>query len=57
MDKRQVDLMKKIAEEATNVLAYGAMGDDRIVDRVGYALNIIKDLISFMEKDREKQRG
>ena len=57
MEKRQVELIRKIAEEALYALAQGASGEQQAQGRAWAAYNNIKDILSLLEKELQESKG
>lgn len=57
MEKRQVELIRRIAEEALYALAQGAASDQQGQGHAWVACNNIKNIISLLEKELQASKG
>lgn len=54
MEKRQIELMEKIAQEALQALSKGAAGEGKLSDAIWSATNNIKVFVELIEKSQQK---
>lgn len=54
MEKRQIELMEKIAQEALQALSKGAVSNEKIGNTIWSATNNIKVFIELIEKSQSK---
>lgn len=54
MEKRQIELMEKIAQEALQALSKGAVSNEKLNDVIWSAANNIKVFIELIEKSQQR---
>lgn len=57
MEKRQIELIEKIAQEALHVLSKGAVSNEKIADAIWCATNNIKVFVELIEKTRKGEKN
>ena len=56
MEKRQIELMEKIAQEALQALSKGAVSNEKIGEAIWSSTNNIKVFVELIEKS-QRQKG